>query len=119
MKKEVSKLDPARCAVMAAILGISNLGMDSTFLGPDRRFTPEDVAEYFKTTTPRFLNVENAVLHFANGFLESDEMAAMFVDEAESWNKTLQKETVEQIKRYRYAEFLEALLAVEPKTTTY
>jgi hypothetical protein len=105
----MQKLDPNERAVMAAVLGVSNAGMDSTFLGRDPEWPAEKVAQYYHENKDRGISVESAVYAFGSGFFESQEMADMFVDEANSWFKTLKTE--KDVKSTRYDAFLNAIRA--------
>lgn len=103
------KLDESKRCIMAAILGISNLGMDNTFLGPRAQWTPEKVGEYYRNGKDRRWgqDIESAVVTFGRGFLENDQMAEMFYDESRSWYDML--ETEEDVIKTRYGTFLEAM----------
>jgi hypothetical protein len=102
-------LNPQQLAIMAAILGISNAGMDSTFLGRDATVTPEDVGNYYRHE--KHITVENAVYTFGQGFFESEAMANMFIEEAKSWVKTLKVLPIDKIRStYRFGEFLDVIL---------
>lgn len=110
------KLDTNQLAIMAAIIGISNAGMDSVFVGRSPQETPETVKRYYDYECKRtYFNVESAVYNFGRSFFESEDMAQMFVDEAKAWVKTLKKMPIEKIKSTwpRYAPFVDAILEEE------
>jgi len=93
------------CAVMAAILGVSNCGMDSLFRG---KFSPVTTKTVTKYTTH---DPEEVAWDFCNLFAESEEMAQPFVEEAAGWFKKLRRMSSSTIKKTwpDYAPFLEAL----------
>jgi hypothetical protein len=97
--------------VMAAVMGISNLGMDNLFRGRDPRTTPERLARTYRGAAN--VTVTSVAWSFASWFCEDDEMGQMAVDECESWLKTLRKMSVEEFCRTwpYYSEYVEALTA--------
>lgn len=106
-KEEDVNLNEKQRCIMAAILGISNLGMDNVFIGRDPEWTPKDVGEYYRSERTGDVSVENAVIAFGRGFLENDQMAEMFIDESEHWYEQLK--TKEDVVKTRMGAFLEAM----------
>lgn len=109
------KLNERSAFVMAAILGISNAGMDSSFAtktNPKGEFCPCDAAELARSKYTT--SVCSAVLAIGRSFFESEAMADMFVAEAESWLNEIQSTNSETLKkRYKhYANFVDALAAI-------
>ena len=105
------KLNNKQRAIMAAILGISNAGMDMIFLGRDPQVTPADAVKLYRQ---KDVTVEDAVYAFGQSFFESEAMAEMFIAEAKSWYKQLKTE--DDVRPYRYDAFLDALLAADQAT---
>ena len=106
----MAKLNNDQLAIMSAILGISNAGMDSVFKGSHALVKPEHVMDYY--TSPRArITTHNAVYHFGSSFFESESMAETFVEEAEAWVKTLKnKATTTIVKTWpNYQPFMEAI----------
>lgn len=124
MRKQSKRLDPLANALMAAIMGVSNMGQDHFFRGDragaygHRRYTPEKLAEdyarYKKATyhhTPRGVCAA-LVDGIAGSLMESDEMQGYFHKEAWSWIPTLKKMSADKIKSTwpDYAGYVDALL---------
>lgn len=107
------KMNKKQVAIMAAILGISNAGMDGVFLGnggSGRDVTPEMVRRHYLGRDYGDL-VESAVMTFGGGFFENEDMAKGFVDEAKSWVSRLRGKTTTEVKadHPRYAAFVDAI----------
>jgi hypothetical protein len=97
MAKKTEKLNERQLVIVAAIMGLSNAGQDGLFKGPHAQIKPEHVMDFY--TSPRSSNsLEGAVICFGGGIFETEEMLAMFVDEAKSWQKNLKKMPVDKIK---------------------
>jgi hypothetical protein len=121
--KKSTKLDPLANALMAAIMGVSNLGQDHFFktsrpgaYGHDQ-YTPEKLAKaydhYKKVTyihTPREYCAA-LVDGIAGSLLESEAMQRSFHQEAWSWIPKLKRMSAEKIKTTwpDYAGYVDAL----------
>jgi hypothetical protein len=105
----MTKLNQNQLTIMAAILGVGNIGCDHLFRGSEPTVTPDIVKKIYNTNNQ--LNIENVVYHFAGCLFESEEMAEIFCDEAKSWIKKLRKMPVKKIKSTweDTAKFLEAM----------
>jgi len=110
-KAKVEKLDKIALPIMAAIMGVSNMGQDHFFKDSGGKgayyhyYRPEKAAEVYRRVkastwhyTPKNIN-ESATDGIAGSLYESDEMAGWFHQEAWSWVKHLKPMPVSEIKR--------------------
>ena len=123
-KREI-KLNPLANALMAAIMGISNMGQDQFFKTNragaygHRQYTPEQLAkdyERYKNATwahtPRDY-CKALVDGIAGSLMETDEMQGWFHQEATSWIPKLKEMSAAKIKSTwpDYAGYVDVLLA--------
>jgi len=111
---KVTKLKGSALNVAAALMGVSNMGLDHVFKEGGRsripgqaEFTVDDAAELVRDD----VGIEFAVHAMAQHYFETETAGAGFVKEAEGWVKKLRTMPVDEMKSTwtRYVEYFDAI----------
>jgi len=101
------KLTEQQRCLAAAILGISNAGADHLFRGPRAEYGAEDIKRLLRFKD----DVDSITTTLVRPLVESEEQLEMFQEEARSWYKTIEKQTLDKLSAvYKdYAHLFEAM----------